>query len=54
VRLSEERLEERYRIAKNGEEVHVLDLNDIKNREREILPYHIWMLKSNKLGLPIK
>ena len=51
VQISDGRLEERYHIAKNGEEVHVVSINELVKMKAEILPHHFELLESDELNL---
>ena len=53
VNLGEDRIKERYTVAKNCEQVHVLARDDLKNKKPEILPHHFELLESRRLGLTL-
>lgn len=48
--IAEERFEERFTVAKNGEQVHVLTLLEFTQRQREILPPHLDLIQEYIFG----
>lgn len=49
VRVSEDRLQDCYTVAKNGEQVHVLTHEELKAKESGVLGHHRAMLRTRHL-----
>lgn len=49
VKIDKKRLEGRYTVGKNGEKVHVLTREELRQKRDEFLPHHLVMLEKHGL-----